>query len=108
VEGVEIMELLTENFELPAYPSIQIPLNEYGCDILEIRATFKFDDDEDHQRVLKQVYWVITCRSHVFTKNKTWVYEPRHKTDKFRAKAYFDSIQEAIAFTKKHWSKIKL
>jgi hypothetical protein len=103
------MEILIDNFPLPAYPSIQIPFDKYGRDILEIRATFKFDDDdEDHRRVIKQVYWVIACRNHVFTKNKTWVYEPRHKTDKFREKSYFDSIQEAIAFTQKYWQKIKL
>jgi hypothetical protein len=103
------MELLTENFELPAYPSIEIPLNEYGRDILRIRATFYFDDNGQGQRVIQKVYWVIAYNeTHVFTRNKTWVQEPRHKTDKFRAKTSFDSIQEAIAFTKKHWSKIKL
>lgn len=102
------MELLIDNFELPAYPSIQIPVNEYGSDILEIRATFLFGDNDQGHRVIQKVYWVIALRGHVFTKNKTWVFEPHHKTDKFRDKAYFDSIQEAIAFTKKHWKKIKL
>jgi len=99
------MEL--EGFELPAYPSLRFLLDEDRADILEIRATMKFELKEG-RRSLEKVYWVIACNQCLFTKNKTWVREPRRKTDKFRAKTSFDSIQEAITFTKKYWSKIKL
>lgn len=100
------MKLLIEDFELPAYPSIQIPLNEYGRDILEIRATFFFDDNDQGHRVIKRVYWVIALRNHVFTQNRTWVIERSKKTDKFRDKIAFESIEDAIAFTKKYWKEI--
>jgi len=86
---------------------LRILLDERRLDILEIRATMKFEV-KDGQRALERVYWEIACNRCLFTKNKTWVQEPRHKTDKFREKTAFDSIQEAIAFTKKHWDKIKL
>ena len=103
------MELLINNFPLPAYPSVEIPLNEHGRNFIRIRATYFFADNKDGHRVIQKVYWVIAYNeTHVFTKNLTWVQEPRHKTDKFREKAYFESIQEAIAFTEKHWEKIKL
>jgi hypothetical protein len=101
------MELNIEDFELPVYPSLRILLDERRADVLEIRSVFKFEL-KDGQRALENVYWVISCNHCLFTKNKTWVQEPRHKTDKFREKTAFDSIQEAIAFTKKHWDKIKL
>ncbi len=103
------MELSTEDFELQAYPSLQILLDPRRCDILEIRSVMKFEfDHEKGERFLERVYWVISCNRCLFTKNKTWVQEPSHKTDKFRDKTAFDSIQEAIAFTKKYWDKIKL
>jgi hypothetical protein len=101
------MELNIEDFELPAYPNIRILLDAPHLDILEIRSVMKFELKEG-QRSLEKVYWEISCNKCLFTKNKTWVQEPRHKTDKFGEKTAFDSIQEAIAFTKKHWDKIKL
>ncbi len=86
-----------------AYPQLTIPLNIARLDFLEIRVIFKPDTTRES---LERIYWVISCGRYLFTKNKTWVQEMRHKTDKFRAKTAFDSFEEATAFAKENWDKI--
>jgi hypothetical protein len=90
---------------IDSYPSIQILLDIRRLDILEIRATLYLDYHEG-DRYLKRVYWVIVCGPMIFTKNKTWVQECSKKTENFRDKIAFDSIDDAIAFTKENWKLI--
>lgn len=85
-----------------AYPTLIIPLSIARHDFLEIRAVFQTDIG----RRLEKVYWIISCGRYVFTKNKTWVQEMSHKTDKFRAKIAFESFDEATIFAKQNWAKI--
>ena len=94
-----------EDLGFTAYPSFQIPLDIRRLDILEIRATLRTDRNEQGW-YLVNVYWVITHKDHVFTKNKTWIYEHSKKTENFRRKIAFDSLDEAIAFAKQNWKLI--
>ena len=95
-----------EDLGFTAYPSFQIPLDIRHLDILGIRATLRTDRNDQGDLYLVNVYWVITRNDHVFTKNKTWVYERSKKTENSRHKIAFDSPDEAIAFAKQNWSKI--
>ena len=94
-----------EDLGFIAYPSFQIPLDISRLDILEVRATLRTDRNEQGL-YLVNVYWVITRNDHVFTKNKTWVYERSKKTENFRHKIAFDSPDEAITFAKQNWKLI--
>ena len=95
-----------EDIGFTAYPSFQIPLDIRRLDILEIRATLRTDINDQGDRYLVNAYWIITRSNHVFTKNKTWVYERSKKTENFRRKIAFDSPCEAIAFAKQNWKLI--
>jgi hypothetical protein len=87
-----------------AYQNLIIPLNIARHDFLEIRAIFKADTSR--RQHLEKVYWVISSGRFLFSKNKTWVQEMSHKTDKFRDKTAFDSFDEAVEFTKQNWDKV--
>ena len=102
------MQNLLAEINVEAYPSLAIPIDIARNLMVHINAVFQTGIDQERGRYLIKTYWIIICENErfVFTKNKTWVQNKRHKTDKFRAKIAFDSFEDAVNFAKQNWPKI--